>query len=120
MLAGFTMTISMVLPLLLVSLATFLTGVLFRDKLIKQMGFNMLISIDQFGNVVLLGDPDETISSRCGRAHNSGRAIWFARVMRRFVDKLFHVLLGEKNHCVNAVEGYKIYPKEIWRWSKKD
>ena len=29
--------------------------------------FNILISIDQFGNTLLGGNPDETISSRCAK-----------------------------------------------------
>lgn len=34
---------------------------------------NVLIAIDQLGNALALGDPDETISSRCAKAaHGSG------------------------------------------------
>lgn len=107
----------LLLPLLIISLIVFLSGLLIRESMIQRLGFNMLISVDQFGNVALLGDPDETISSRAGRAHLSGKPIVFASMMRKFVDKLFHVLFGERDHCVNAVEEKAYgYEKEIWDW----
>lgn len=46
----------------------------------KRYLFNILLAIDQFLNVLLLGDPDETISSRVGKKHP-----WAARI----VDRLF-------------------------------
>lgn len=44
-----------------------------------QYIFNLLIAIDQLGNAILGGDPDETISSRCAKilhrhAENGSRA----------------------------------------------
>lgn len=36
-------------------------------KLLGKYILNLLISIDQLGNAVLGGDPDETISSRCAK-----------------------------------------------------
>lgn len=35
--------------------------------------WNILIAIDQLVNTVFGGDPDETISSRCGKWHINGR-----------------------------------------------
>lgn len=37
---------------------------------------NILIAIDRTGNVLLLGDPDETISARAGRIRNSYPYSW--------------------------------------------
>ena len=110
----------LVMPLLAGSLAVYLTGLLFRDKIISRAGFNMLLSVDQFGNAVLLGDPDETISSRTGRAIMSDHPNWVAVVMQRLVDKMFHILLGERNHCINAVESNCRYEKEIWNWINRE
>jgi len=109
--------ITLVIPLFLASLSVFLTGLLLKDKLIEKAGFNMLVSVDQFGNVVLLGDPDETISSRTGRAVLSDRPRWFVKHVHYFVNEMFHVLLGQKNHCEDAVEK-DVYKNEIWSWIK--
>jgi hypothetical protein len=39
----------------------------------KRYLWNLLISLDQFANTVLGGSPDETISSRTGKAMQQGR-----------------------------------------------
>lgn len=33
---------------------------------------NVLIALDQLGNALLAGDPDETLSSRCGKRRSAG------------------------------------------------
>ena len=68
---------------------------------------NLLVSIDQFFNAVMLGDPDETISSRAGR-------VWPDSKWRKFIDKLF---FWQTNHCHKAIEkseGKKdlLFPRE--------
>lgn len=62
---------------------------------------NVLISIDQLGNVVLLaGEPDETISSRMGRWRSSRK-----KIERDVADGMCVVLDGlDPNHCANAIE----------------
>jgi len=64
---------------------------------------NFLLSLDQLGNSVLLGDPDETISSRLGRIKekNGGRIPW-----RRPVSKFTAWCLDkiDKNHVEDAIE----------------
>lgn len=42
----------------------------------KRYGWNLLIALDQLGNALLGGDPDETISSRAGK--NRHRWHWNA------------------------------------------
>lgn len=37
---------------------------------LKKYFFNILIGIDQLGNVILGGDPDETISSRAAKGQH--------------------------------------------------
>ncbi|CAK0758785.1 conserved hypothetical protein [Gammaproteobacteria bacterium] len=64
---------------------------------------NLLISLDQLGNSVFAGDPDETISSRLGRiqAKYGGEIPW-----TRPVCRLTAWVLGkiDTNHCADAVE----------------
>lgn len=86
---------------------------------IKRYIYNILLSLDQHLNVFLLGDPDESISGRAGRALLSGRpkiwVVWIARV----IDQHAYALVGEVDHCINAVE-HEENPghKELWSWIK--
>jgi hypothetical protein len=60
----------------------------------KRYFMNILIAFDQLANVILGGDPDETISSRLGKAHDS-IGTW----ARGVVDRIFG-----KGHCARSVE----------------
>ncbi len=53
-------------------------------------------------NVVLGGHPDETISSRVGKAALRGG--WFALACERLIDWLFLNLAGERDHCRDSIE----------------
>lgn len=46
----------------------------------------VLVAFDMFWNVVLLGHPDETISTRAGRARDHGK-LW-GRILADVLDKL--------------------------------
>jgi len=51
----------------------------------KQYVINILISLDQLGNALIGGDPDETISSRC--AKNQHKRHWYLLgLFLEFVD----------------------------------
>lgn len=56
---------------------------------------NILISIDQFANTLLFGDPDETISSRLGRNYDGSRC-------EMFVNWLFS--WKQEDHCSESIE----------------
>jgi hypothetical protein len=75
-------------------------------KIIKLAGryiMNVLISLDQLGNSILLGDPDETISSRIGRIKTKwgGKVPW-TRPVTRLTDWILDKL--DKNHSLDAIE----------------
>lgn len=57
--------------------------------------FNLLVSIDQLGNTLLGGYPDETISSRCGKILNT---CFICRWFCWLADKI------HKNHCIKSIE----------------
>ena len=63
---------------------------------LKQYIINILIAFDQFINVLFLGQPDETISSRAWRCKDVSS---FWKVMRRVIDLLFFF---QKEHCFKA------------------
>jgi len=58
--------------------------------------WNILISIDQLFNTIFGGDPDETISSRAGKARRNGKA--WGRALCSVLDKI------DKNHCSENIE----------------
>lgn len=64
---------------------------------------NILISIDQFGNVLAGGDPDETISSRLGKIKrkHSGIIPW-RRPLSKIVDWGLNKI--DPNHSIDAIE----------------
>ena len=71
------------------------------DTKLSRYVWNILISIDQFFNTIFGGDPDETISSRCGKwlylPHSTLRwkvAYGLCRVL--------HMI--DKNHCIKTIE----------------
>lgn len=63
----------------------------------RQYIWNVLISLDQTANTLLGGDPDETLSSRMGKAIAEGRC-----KLCRPVCWLLHVL--DKNHCQKSID----------------
>ena len=56
---------------------------------------NILIAFDQFWNAAFGGDPDETISSRAGKARHRN---WAADTLCKFLDRV------EDDHCEHAIE----------------
>lgn len=72
----------------------------------RQYCLNVLIAIDQLINAILLGDPDETISSRLGKTQRGDHGPFWRRFwwpLRLTVDGLFY-LVGEPNHCIRSIE----------------
>lgn len=64
---------------------------------------NVLISLDQLGNSIGGGDPDETISSRIGRIKVKwGGRIPPARVVVRLTDWALDKI--QRDHCRRAIE----------------
>lgn len=62
----------------------------------KQYIWNILISLDQFFNTVWFGDPDETISSRAGKAAKQNKR--WACILCKFLD------LFDRDHCNKSIE----------------
>ena len=66
------------------------------SALLRRWAFNVLIGIDQLANAISGGDPDETISSRAGKARRQGR--WWGCVLCRLLDRI------DPRHCAEAIE----------------
>lgn len=63
-------------------------------KFILKYLLNVAIAIDQLGNALMFGDPDETISSRYGRRYPNSFFAWF-------INGLF---FWQNNHVKSAIE----------------
>ena len=66
----------------------------------KRYLINFLIGLDQWGNTLLGGAPDETISSRAGRLRgDDSKPVrqWMSRQLCRILDWL------DPGHCADAV-----------------
>ncbi len=68
-----------------------------------KYAINVLIGIDQLGNALAGGDPDETISSRLGKLklRHGGTIRWtrpFAKLIDWGLDKI------DPNHSIDAIE----------------
>lgn len=74
---------------------------------------NVSILFSQNINVIFFGgDPDETLSSRTGKAQICGK--WFAvNILAPFINWLFM----DQEHCKNAIE-YDEGKYSLWDWSK--
>ena len=66
-----------------------------RSEAMARYGWNALISIDQLGNAITGGDPDETISSRAGKRQHDQ---YWAKCLCWLLNKL------DTNHCKDAME----------------
>ncbi len=98
-------------------------------KLFLQYIFNLFLGIDQILNTILLGHPDETLSSRLGRSKNKERYFW-VRWLRCFVNILFffdrEVFFDGTvlEHCEKSVmpleqQNFReVADYELWSWSK--
>jgi hypothetical protein len=64
--------------------------------MVKRYIWNVLISLDQLANTLLMGDPDETLSSRMGKRARQGDrfAVCFCRVLD----------VVDPNHCEKSIE----------------
>lgn len=80
----------------------------------KLYFFKIAIAIDQLGNTLLNGDPDETLSSRAYRAHHDNRIL--GKVFKPTIDAIFLVLFSDKDHCrqsyISEIQ-QKQFPKDF-------
>ena len=79
-------------------------GVLTKSEELKHYGLRCMVAPDQWWNAALLGEEDETVSSRLGRALASGRPKEGAKALAAVVNAFFRVLAGQENHCLESIE----------------
>ena len=79
---------------------------------LMQYVFNIGTILSQSWSAVLGGDPDETVSSRVGKAERAGK--WWAK---HIASPILDFMFQEKNHAINAIEDNE-GKRQIWDWSK--
>lgn len=88
-------------------------------KLSGQYALNILNMIDHAVNTILLGDPEETISTRIALARKAGQK-WAEYVCKilTFLQKIVTFGKMTRDHCTYALD-YKVLPntREIWNWN---
>ena len=58
---------------------------------LKKWMFNILVSIDQLANAIAGGDPDETISSRCGKRMKTNKiCCWICWALDKIDERHCH------------------------------
>lgn len=65
-------------------------------SLIAKWLRNVLVALDETGNAMMGGDPEETISSRAAKARNAGRR--WGCLLCRLLDKL------DPGHCDKFIQ----------------
>lgn len=78
----------------------------------KRYSLNVLLVASQVASTLLGGDPDESVSSRIGKAQVAKKK-WAVNFAAPFVN----CLMQEENHCLKAIEPDE-GSKQIWDWSK--
>ena len=98
-------------------------------KVLLQIIFNLFLAIDQMLNAILLGHPDETLSSRLGRTRGCERYFWVSHLRVIINTILFfdveYLLDGRiKRHCEKSImpleqQNFREFVDyEIWSWNK--
>jgi len=88
-------------------------------RYIGQYAINWCNLFDHTLNTLLLGDSDETLSARVGRAQRAG--LGWAEYICRFLSFAVKVLtLGriDQDHCEFSLNSDRPLSREIWSWSK--
>jgi hypothetical protein len=96
-------------------------GKLFKSHKLSTHGLQLALAVDQYMNVVWLGNPDETISSRTGRAIVSGKPKWYVKyILHPFVDRAARLFGDGPDHCIRAIEHDEHMEDqyEVWKWHK--
>lgn len=99
----------------------YLCGTLIRFYPLEVFGIRIALAVDQLGNVLAGGFPDETISARTGRAYMSEQNhCWTATIIYHFLTWVGLKFAGQEDHSVESIEWDEEFDcrYEPWPWSK--
>lgn len=87
----------------------------FKNKFMQYI-YNHAVIISQACSVLLGGDPDESVSSRLGKAERAGK-FWAEYIVCPVVDNLVLAFTGQARHCFYSIEDDE-GKKTVWDWAK--
>ena len=67
-------------------------------------GRGFLVGLTQWLNATLSGDPDMPLSTRSAIEAAAGKRRWV--IIEAFIDLLFAIVTGERDHCSNSLAGH--------------
>ena len=73
-----------------------------KDSFVGRYSRNVMIGCTQFLNILTGGHPDQSFSGRSGYNRATKGGVWV--YIADFIDQLFKLVAGEKDHCLNSVE----------------
>ena len=79
-----------------------------------QYVYNLGVSGSQLSNTLLGGDPDESLSSRLGRAEANGNAL-----VKHGIAPTIDFILGD-DHCQQCALANHTHAREVWDWCGED
>lgn len=83
--------------------------------MIGQYLYNIMVALSRLVSTILGGHPNESISDRLGECAIGCPDRQPYKAMRIFVDALLYLIAGEKDHCLNSING-EPRAKELWKW----
>lgn len=94
--------------------------------ILLKVFYNLFLAVDQLLNTLLLGHPDETLSSRLGRSRGIER-YFFVKPLRITIDTIFFFDRdGDIYHCEKSVmpleqQNFRdMIDYELWDWNKEN
>ena len=107
------------LSVLILAGIVLLIGKIFGSDDLKTNGVALALSWDQLLNVCWFGDPDGSISGRCGRAYLPGHEPkLIARIMKPTIDYVALHVFKDPNHCHRSIEREEQHKREIVVWHR--
>lgn len=86
--------------------------------MLSQYFYNLGVWFSQTISVWLGGHPDESISERVARAYLYKPESFF-KYLKQAIDVIVYMLIQEKNHTINSLNG-EARAKEVWNWGGKN
>jgi hypothetical protein len=83
-------------PFVLLATLVALVGYAITTLTTPKVAHNVAVALDQSANAALHGDPDETISSRAGKARRACRP--WGCILCGILDRI------DTNHCASSIE----------------
>lgn len=88
-----------------------------REFVDVQYITNVVLALSKLFRAILGGDGSQTLSQATAHACIANK--WFAlNVLKPTIDTFFYIVMNEKDHVMNSIQGGPSLGKTLWDWSK--